>query len=101
MSKSPNRHNKIFMRVEPLGEDIIEMIKTGHIKEDMDKKEMAKILRAKGWEADQAKKVQQWIHWVIYSSMKQKVCNLYKSRWILSDQALTMLFMKVRWHAKQ
>jgi elongation factor 2 len=57
MSKSPNRHNKIFMRVEPLGDDIIEMIKTGHIKEDMDKKEMAKILRAKGWEADQAKKV--------------------------------------------
>ena len=57
MSKSPNRHNKIFMRVEPLGGDIIEMIKTGHIKEDMDKKEMAKILRAKGWEADQAKKV--------------------------------------------
>lgn len=57
MSKSPNRHNKIFMRVEQLGEDIIEMIKTGHIKEDMDKKEMAKILRAKGWEADQAKKV--------------------------------------------
>ena len=57
MSKSPNRHNKIFMRVESLGEDIIEMIKTGHIKEDMDKKEMAKILRAKGWEADQAKKV--------------------------------------------
>ena len=56
MSKSPNRHNKIFMRVEPLGDDIIEMIKTGHIKEDMDKKEMAKILRAKGWEADQAEK---------------------------------------------
>lgn len=57
MSKSPNRHNKIFMRVEPLGEDIIELIKTGHIKEDLDKKEMAKILRAKGWEADQARKV--------------------------------------------
>ena len=101
MSKSPNRHNKIFMRVEPLGEDIIEMIKTGHIKEDMDKKEMAKILRAKGWEADQAKKVELWIHWAIYSLMKQKVCNSYKNRWILSDQALTMLFMKVLWHAKQ
>ncbi|MDQ5870286.1 MAG: elongation factor EF-2 [Thermoproteota archaeon] len=57
MSKSPNRHNKIFMRVEPLGEDIIELIKTGHIKEDLDKKEMAKILRAKGWEANEAKKV--------------------------------------------
>ena len=57
MSKSPNRHNKIFMRVEPLREDIIEMIKNGHIKEDMDKKELAKILREKGWNADEAKNV--------------------------------------------
>lgn len=57
MSKSPNRHNKIFMRVEPLGEDIIELIKSGQIKEDLDRKEMAKILRAKGWEADQARNV--------------------------------------------
>ena len=57
MSKSPNKHNKIFMRVEPLREEIIEMIKTGHIQEDMDKKEMAKILREKGWSADEAKNV--------------------------------------------
>ncbi|HEY6885529.1 MAG TPA: elongation factor EF-2 [Nitrososphaeraceae archaeon] len=57
MSKSPNRHNKIFMRVEPLDESIIEMIKTGHIKEDMDKKEMARTLREKGWGADEAKNV--------------------------------------------
>ncbi|HZC21511.1 MAG TPA: elongation factor EF-2 [Nitrososphaeraceae archaeon] len=57
MSKSPNKHNKIFMRVEPLDENIIEMIKTGHIKEDMDKKEMARILREKGWNADEAKNV--------------------------------------------
>src|ERR671938_138204 len=57
MSKSPNKHNKIFMRVEPLTDDIIEMIRNGHIKEDMDKKEMAKILRGKGWNADEAKSV--------------------------------------------
>src|ERR671922_80143 len=57
MSKSPNKHNKIFMRVEPLDENIIEMIKTGHIKEDMDKKEMVKILREKGWNADEARNV--------------------------------------------
>jgi elongation factor 2 len=57
MSKSPNRHNKIFMRVEPLGDEIIDLIKTGQLKEDLDRKEMAKILRAKGWEADQARKV--------------------------------------------
>ena len=57
MSKSPNKHNKIFMRVEPLGEDIIELIKNGHIHEDLDRKQMAKILREKGWSADEAKNV--------------------------------------------
>jgi elongation factor 2 len=57
MSKSPNKHNKIFMRVEPLGEDIIELIRTRQIREDMDKKEMAKILREKGWSADEARNV--------------------------------------------
>ena len=57
MSKSPNKHNKIFMRIESLGNEIIELIKTGQIKEDMDKKEMAKILREKGWNADEARNV--------------------------------------------
>lgn len=31
MAKSPNRHNKIFIRVEPLTPDVIEMIRTGNI----------------------------------------------------------------------
>ena len=57
MSKSPNKHNKIFMRIEPLGEDIIETIRTGQIKEDMDKRVMAKVLREKGWNADEARSV--------------------------------------------
>ena len=57
MSKSPNKHNKIFLRVEPLGEEIIELIRNGQIKEDMDKKEMAKILRVIGWNADEARNV--------------------------------------------
>jgi elongation factor 2 len=57
MSKSPNKHNKIFMRVELLDEAIIELIRNGQIKEDMDKKEIAKILREKGWNADEARNV--------------------------------------------
>ena len=57
MSKSPNKHNKIFLRVEPLPDDILDLIRTGKIKEDMDKKEMAKILRDKGWSADEARSV--------------------------------------------
>jgi elongation factor 2 len=57
MSKSPNKHNKIFMRVEVLPDGILDLIRTGKIKEDMDKKEMAKILREKGWSADDARSV--------------------------------------------
>ncbi|MDW0136578.1 MAG: elongation factor EF-2 [Nitrososphaeraceae archaeon] len=57
MSKSPNKHNKIFMRIEPLGEEIIELIKNGQIHEDLERKQMAKLLREKGWSADEAKKV--------------------------------------------
>nr|MDQ4013316.1 GTP-binding protein [Thermoproteota archaeon] len=57
MSKSPNRHNKIFMRIEPLREDVIETLRTGQVKEDMDKKVIAKILREKGWNADEARSV--------------------------------------------
>jgi len=57
MSKSPNKHNKIFMRVEALPDDILDMIRTGKIKEDMDQKEMAKLLRDKGWSADEARSV--------------------------------------------
>ncbi|HET7345045.1 MAG TPA: elongation factor EF-2 [Nitrososphaeraceae archaeon] len=57
MSKSPNKHNKIFMRVEPLDEKIVDLIRSGHVKEDMERKEMAKILREKGWSADEARSV--------------------------------------------
>jgi elongation factor 2 len=57
MSKSPNKHNKIFLRVEPLPDDILDLIRTGKLKEDMDKKEMAKLLRDKGWSSDEARSV--------------------------------------------
>ncbi len=58
MSKSPNKHNKIFIRVEPLGDDIIELIRTRKINENMDEKEIAKVLREKGWDADEARNVE-------------------------------------------
>ena len=57
MSKSPNKHNKLFMRVEPLDEDIIDMIRNGKLREDMDKKELSRILREKGWNTDEARNV--------------------------------------------
>jgi len=57
MSKSPNRHNKIFMKVEPLDEKIAEMIRNGTLNEYKDKKEVAKILKEAGWDGDEAKRV--------------------------------------------
>ncbi len=57
MSKSPNKHNKVFIRVEPLSEDVINLIITGQINENMDKKQIAKVLRDSGWDADEAKGV--------------------------------------------
>ncbi|MBM3910418.1 MAG: elongation factor EF-2 [Thaumarchaeota archaeon] len=57
MAKSPNRHNKLFMAVEPLEPEIAEMIRNGQLSEMKDKKEVAKILREKGWDPDMAKSV--------------------------------------------
>nr|WP_269459694.1 MULTISPECIES: elongation factor EF-2 [Candidatus Nitrosocaldus] len=55
MAKSPNRHNKVYVRVEPLSSDVIDMLVTGKINENMDKKQIASLLREKGWDADEAK----------------------------------------------
>jgi elongation factor 2 len=57
MAKSPNKHNKIYIRVEPLSEDVIELIRSGKINENLDRKEIAKILREKGWDAEEARSV--------------------------------------------
>ncbi len=57
MSKSPNRHNKIFMKVEPLDDKVAEMIRNGTLNEYKDKKEVQKILKEAGWDSDEAKRV--------------------------------------------
>ncbi|MDT7900493.1 MAG: elongation factor EF-2 [Acidianus sp.] len=56
--KSPNKHNKFYISVEPLNEQTIELIANGTIREDMDSKEMAKILRDQAdWDYDEAKRI--------------------------------------------
>ena len=57
MAKSPNRHNKLFFRVEPLSNTVIELIRSGKISDNTDKKELAEILRNEGWDRDEAKRV--------------------------------------------
>ncbi len=56
--KSPNKHNKLYIHVEPLDQKTIELIAQGIIVEDMDSKERAKILRNEaGWDYDEAKRI--------------------------------------------
>lgn len=56
-SKSPNRHNKLFVAVEPLAPEVIEKLRNGEIHDGMDRKELAKILRSYGWETEEARGV--------------------------------------------
>ena len=55
--KSPNKHNKVYLSVEPLPDKIVNMIKEGKIGEYQDRHEMAKILRDEGWPPDEARGV--------------------------------------------
>jgi elongation factor 2 len=57
MSKSPNRHNKIFMKVEPLEPKIGDMLRSGEIGEMKDKKEMSDLLKEQGWDTDTIKRI--------------------------------------------
>ncbi len=54
--KSPNKHNKLYISVEPLDEDTVNLIINGEINDDQDPRERAKILRERaGWDADEAR----------------------------------------------
>jgi len=56
--KSPNKHNRLYVSVEPLNEETIKLIQQGVITEDMDARERAKILRDQaGWDYDEARRI--------------------------------------------
>ena len=55
--KSPNKHSRIFVKVEPLQPDVMELIRKGEISDYTDKAKLAKILREHGWEPKEAKGV--------------------------------------------
>lgn len=92
--KSPNKHSKIFIEIEPMGEDVVDLIKTGKIGEYMDKAALAKILREKGWVPEEAKGV-----WVI-----DETCNVLteatKGAQFLQD-VKDMVVSGYRWAIKE
>jgi elongation factor 2 len=58
MAKSPNKHSRFWVQVEPLDENVIELMDKGEIFEGMGRKRMDGILRQEaGWPTNEAKNV--------------------------------------------
>jgi len=58
LAKSPNKHNRFWVQIEPLEEEVIKMIESGEIDEVMGRRKMGDILyRKAGWPVDEARNV--------------------------------------------
>ena len=57
MGKSPNKHNKLWVTMEKLPEEVIEAIKAGKISEMQTRDERQKTLKGFGWPTDDARNV--------------------------------------------
>ncbi|MEM1536615.1 MAG: elongation factor EF-2 [Candidatus Bathyarchaeia archaeon] len=58
MAKSPNKHNRFWVQVEPLEEKVIALIERGEITEDVGRKQIGNILfKEAGWPAEEARNV--------------------------------------------
>jgi elongation factor 2 len=56
--KSPNKHNKFYISVEPLNEETIELVQKGEVYEGQDPRERARTLADKaGWDYDEARRI--------------------------------------------
>ncbi|UUX93580.1 elongation factor EF-2 [Methanoplanus endosymbiosus] len=53
--KSPNRHNRFYIIVEPMAENIVKLIKDGELSMDMPQMERRELLRESGFDKDEAK----------------------------------------------
>ena len=57
MAKSPNKHNKFWIQVEPLKENVIQLIEKGDLTEEMGRKRMSTVLKKAGWSTKEARNV--------------------------------------------
>ena len=58
LSKTANKLNRLFCKAEPIGDELLNAIEEGRIKQGMDTKVMPKILQQEfGWEQNDSKRV--------------------------------------------
>ena len=91
MAKSPNKHNRFWIQVEPLGQQVLDMIEEGEIDEYMGRKQMGTVLRKEAkWPTNEAKNV-----WTI-EEHKNILINLTKGIQYLRE-VRDMIMAGFRW----
>ncbi len=57
-TKSPNGHNRLMINIEPLNDETVELIASGKVHNDQDRRERAMTLQKEGgWEARRARRI--------------------------------------------
>ena len=86
--KSPNKHNRFYLEVEPLKENVVQAILNGDIPADTkikDEKVLAKKLQDLGWEKEESKSVVK-IHMTnILLDMTKSIQNLHETMDLVID----------------
>ena len=91
MAKSPNKHNKFWLKVEPLEPEIIEAIENGEITDTMGEKRIGEILYQKyKWPTEEARHV-----WAI-DEYKNIIINVSKGVQYLQE-VKEMIISGFRW----
>jgi elongation factor 2 len=57
MAKSPNKHSKFWLQVEPLDEKTVQLIEKGDLAEEMGRKRMGTVLKESGWPTAEARNI--------------------------------------------
>ena len=58
LAKSPNKHNRIYMTAEPLGDDLVNDIESGKFDTRQEFKTRGRVLAdSYGWDVNQARKI--------------------------------------------
>jgi len=87
MGKSPNKHNQLFVEIEPLEEGVQKALKEGEVPENVKKhsKEAAKILHEQGMDKDEAKGAMMLAGQNILTNVSKGIQHLYEIRELVKD----------------
>ena len=71
--KSPNKHNRFYIVVEPLPEEVIKKFKEGEVDMKMDKKERRRILQEAGLSKEEAAGVQEYMEGNVFCDVTKGI----------------------------